>query len=107
MIIMNRSTNFDVMQGCNDAIQTAPNVWAHSRAMKWMHSLNAYDREVGFKMLHAGYASYEWIATWPQAVAAAINRFHPEVFNDTTGAAMKRFLQTDAGVYYKVPGAKI
>lgn len=107
MIILDRTKNLDILEHCNRAVETAPNVWRHQRAMQWMRSLNAFDWDVGQAALRtAPPGSYRWIGIWPLSVAAAINFFHPEVFNDTTGEAMKRFLRTEAGAMYRAPGAE-
>ncbi|MHA2264712.1 MAG: hypothetical protein ACXAEN_20145 [Candidatus Thorarchaeota archaeon] len=108
MIIMDRSKTPDILEHCNRAIETAPNVWAHARAMKWFHRMNTHDWEIGQKLLRsAPPGAYHWIASWPWSVAHAVNQWYPEVFNDTSGKTMIRFLNTAGGAYYKVPGAKV
>jgi hypothetical protein len=108
MIIMDRTASPSILRYAQDALPHTPHAAAHARSMDWLRKMNAYDRATGLAALRtAPPNTYEWIGSWPFSVAAAINQFYPEVFNDRTGAAMKRFLRSELGQYYRVPGCKL
>ncbi len=70
--------------------------------MQWFQSLGALDFDTARAACRTGPESWDWIATWPFSVAAAINALHPEVFNDRTGKTMQRFLETAEGAWFRV-----
>ncbi len=108
MIIMDRTSSPDILKYAQDALPHTPYAAAHARSMEWLRKMNTMDLKVGLAALRtAPPDTYEWIGSWPFSVAAAVNQFYPEVFNDRTGVAMKRFLKTEAGAYYRVPGSKL
>jgi len=95
------------MQAAACAIDHVPGVALHARQMQWFRRLNALDLETAKPLLRTGPRSWEWIASWPLSVATAISALYPEVFNDHTGTGMRRFLTTDEGEAYRIPGSKL
>jgi len=79
-----------------DATKVAPSVWAHRRAMIGLSKLNAIDHETFVKMQkekHPFTKNMRWISSISLNEATFINYHYPEVFNDPTGKAMKKFLE--------------
>ena len=88
-----------------DAIYRAPNVWAHARTMKMFQKMNVMDQTT-FQMLtqtfgQQSWDSMRWIGSLPLSVAAVLNHDHPEVFQDTTGRTMEKFLKRNP--QYQIP----
>ena len=102
VIIKRRRPTVNPGQVANDAAHRAPTVWAHTRAMQYWNSMNTYDYETFKQMQRTAPRNHTWIACWPDSVAHMLNALHPEIFNDTTGKAMEKFLATDEGKPYRV-----
>ena len=100
VIISKRSPR--TLEYANEAAAYAPNVWAHQRTMLAWSRMNVIDQET-FRNMHSDFKElgYKWIASWPLAVAGAINKETPDVFNDVTGRTMLRYLQSEAGHPYR------
>lgn len=102
VIISKRSPSS--LEWANAAAEYAPNVWAHRRAMLWWSKLSAVDQDTVHRMVAMHPKGWKFIASWPEAIAGAINALHPEVFNDHTGKSMLRFLESEAGAPYRTYG---
>lgn len=96
--------NYVAEEAAADAIYHAPSVWAHARAMQWWQRMNAVDMGT-FKTMAAsmknGTKGMRWIGSVPLSVATIINEQNPDVYNDTTGQTMLKFLQRNP--QFKVP----
>lgn len=93
-----------VERALTDAIEHAPNVWAHARTMRWWQRMSAIDQDSARQMLATfPGGGQRWIASWDLASAKTINDNNPEVFNDNTGRTMVKFLKTDAGRRFATP----
>ena len=87
------------------AIYRAPNVWAHARAMRMFQKMNILDKTT-FQMLTQTFGtkqweSLRWIGSMPLPVATILNHDHPEVFLDTSGRTMEKFLSRNP--QYQIP----
>jgi hypothetical protein len=90
---------------CEEAALHVPKVWAHRRAMLQFHKMGALDQE-SFRMMTqtmgAGWKNLKWVSCIPTSVAAVLNHASKgELFNDTTGKTMLRFLARNP--QYKPP----
>lgn len=104
ILVGKRKTLETIGEAAEEAALRSPALWAHRRAMKWFQRMNAIDAETARMMLGTIQpGAWHWISSIPQGVAAVINRDHPEIFNDSTGKAMQKFLASDAGAPYRVP----
>lgn len=107
VIIGQRRTEFE--DAASKAELWAPHLWAHRRAMLWWQKMGALDAETAKGLLNPmrRMKSWEWIASYPMAVATVLSQTRPEIFFDRTGKAALEFLRSDEGRPYVVPGNKV
>jgi len=75
--------------------------------MNWWSKMGFLDQESFKGMLTSAPKGYHWIASFSDAEATVLYKLHPELFDDTTGESMKRFLQSQEGRRWAVPGNKV
>jgi len=95
MIVIAPRTSYMVEECLERAPEVAPFAWAHRRQMLWMSKLNAIDHETWVTMKksrHPFTRNARWIGSFSLTEATLINYHYPEVFNDRTGRAMRKFL---------------
>lgn len=84
-----------VEEVCEQAIEHIPKVWAHARAMQQFNRMGWLDRE-SFRLMTQTFGStwknIKWVSSIPLAVATVLNQQNPEIFQDTSGRTMLRFL---------------
>lgn len=105
MVIISRRS--EVLGGGDErAAPYAPRLWAHRRAMLTIRRSNFLDQEEFRKLAprHAWTKNMRWIASFPDSVAGYLNR-NTDIFSDTTGRSMERFLKTEEGAPYATPWA--
>lgn len=102
MIIINKTSNVNVLEWANLAVERSPQSWAHRKSMLYLNKMNAVDWASAQAFLRTAPKGLKWIASWPMPVATAVNNWHPDVFNDTSGKTMMRFLNSEAGEPYRV-----
>lgn len=105
-IISKRSGEW-LLEAATEGALLAPFASRHRDMMWWWGSMGFLDQESFKAMLRTAPKGYEWMASFPDSVAAAIYKTYPEVFDDTTGKTMRKFLGSEAGRPYRVPGNKV
>lgn len=85
----------------------APVASRHADTMNWWGKCGFADQADLKAMLTCAPRGYEWLSTVPESVAVAIYRTYPEVYDDTTGKTLIKFLSTEAGKQWLVPGNRI
>ena len=81
----------------------SPEIAQHREEMSWYQKLNAVDKETGRQALFGrAFAGSRPISNIPVAVASQLIELYPEIFYDTTGKSMLKFLSTEEGQAYKV-----
>ena len=64
---------------------------------------NFLDQEEYKRLTNQGFTrNMRWIASWPDSVAGFLNR-NTDIFSDTTGRSMLRFLNSEEGAPYATP----
>lgn len=81
----------------------APELAQHRNEMAEYQKWNALDKETGRQALFGKlmYGSRA-IANIPVSVASQLIELYPEIYWDTTGKSMLKFLNTDEGKAYKI-----
>ena len=102
MVILSRRSS--VLGGGDErAAPHAPRLWAHRRAMLAIRRANFLDQEEYRRLTQQGFAkNMRWIASFPDSVAGYLNR-NTDIFSDTTGKSMQRFLKSEEGEPYRTP----
>lgn len=104
MVIISRRSSA-LGGGDERAAPYAPRLWAHRRAMLTLRRSNFLDQQEFRKMASDGLTkNMRWIASFPDSVAGYLNR-NTDIFTDTTGRSMTRFLNTEEGAPYRTPWA--
>jgi len=84
-----------VEEVCEKAIEYVPKVWAHARAMQRFNQMGWMDKE-SFRLMvqtfGATWKNIKWVSSIPLPVAAVLNQQNPDIFHDTSGRTMLRFL---------------
>ena len=94
-------------EALTDVIEYSPNVWAHARAMKYWQRMSAVDADTAKKLLATiAPEKWHWIGSFDLPSATVLNHAHTEIFNDSTGKSMVKFLKSEAGRRFRVPGNK-
>ena len=95
MAVILGTRKYLVEQCLEDATKVAPTVWAHRRAMLGLSKMNAIDQETFIAMCkekHPFTRNLRWVSSMTLTEATFVNYHYPEVFNDVTGKAMRKFL---------------
>ena len=102
MIILKQKGSW--MTGISEkAAKYAPDLAQHRDEMSWYHKLNAVDKETGRAALFGRpFSNSRAISSIPVAVASQLMELYPEIFRDTTGKSMLKFLSTEEGQAYRL-----
>lgn len=105
--IISKRTGEWLLDAAVEGADRAPFASRHSSMMQWWGKMNFLDQQSLKQMLALAPRGFEWLSSIPDSIAPVVYQHYPEVFDDTSGKSMIKFLSMESGRRFRIPGNRV